>query len=43
MGIPTPGVFCKSAEAIEKMRVVVLMNAKNPEVVENKLVINHFK
>jgi hypothetical protein len=42
-GYPTPGVFCKSAEVIEKMRVVVLMNAKNSEVVENKLVINQFK
>jgi hypothetical protein len=43
VGIPTPGVFCKSAEVIARMRVVVLMNAKNSEVVENKPVINHFK
>jgi hypothetical protein len=28
---------------IERMRAVVLMNAKNSEVVENKLVINNFK
>jgi hypothetical protein len=41
--IPTPVFFYQTAEVIERMRVVVLMNAKNSEVIENKLVINNLK